>query len=158
MSDLLNKPNMPLRIAEWNAIWSVAVVLMYLILRVRFGERVGHLETTGILVGVTIGTIWAIVTLVRAFLLARKGIFVESWNRLRTYNWKLFWVIVEIAIPFAVGYCCLLFAKAKITDFKFSDAIVSLILFLLFTYLSASSLGYYFLEWLFGRKFFDRYE
>lgn len=143
----------PVRLAEFNAVCSVVVVLVHLIRRF-IRNTVGPLETTGIMVGIVLGVIWAVVTLIRAYLMAKKGIFAESQGY--RSRWKLMWIFIEMSIPFAIGYCCLLFARAKISGFKFSDAVWSLILFVFFTYFFVSSIGYYFLEWRFGRKFYDR--
>lgn len=146
----------PIRLIKFYAYWSAATIYIYLLLRFIYHgpERVGKLELIGIMAGATIGTIWSIITLIRAFLLARKGIFVDSRNR--NSRWRLFWIVIEILIPFAVGYCFLLFVKANKADLQFSDALWSLILFVLFTYFFVSSIGYYFLEWHFGKKFFDK--
>lgn len=154
MKDLLEKPNRaPIRCARSNACWSIGFLMMYLILRFRFPEMVGKLDFVGITVGVIIGVLWSLVTLVRAYILAKKGVFVEKPNL--NNRWYLIWIIFEILIPFTLGYCILLAIRACKLGFDFSDAVWSLIFSILLTFFSVSSAGYYFLEWFFAKKFYD---
>lgn len=154
MKDLFEKPNRaPIRLARSNAYWSFGVIMMYLILRFRVPEMVGKLDSVGITVGLIIGVLWSLVTLVRASILAKKGVFVDKPNLNK--RWSLIWLIVEILIPFTLGYCILLATRACKLGFDFSNAVWSLIFFVLLTFFSVSSAGYYFLEWFFARKFYD---
>ena len=156
MKELLNNFNKPIRLTKFYAYWSAATIYMYLLLRFIYPgpERVGKLELIGFMAGATIGTIWSIITLIRAFLLARKGIFVDS--RTRNSRLRLVWVVIEIFIPISLGYFTLLIAKAIKIDFNFYNAVWSLILFVFFTFFFVSSIGYYFLEQKFDKNFFDK--
>jgi hypothetical protein len=155
MNDLLDKTNPPpIRLADNYTKWSAAIVLMYLLMRFVWRRNVGKLDLTGIAVGLAIGILWSLATLIRAYVLARKNIFVEKQNQSRRWHFVL--IIIELLIPLAFGYCVLLLAKAEKINFNFYDAVWSLIFSIFFAFFLVSSLGYYFLEWRFGKKFFDR--
>lgn len=155
MKDLLEKPNTSqIRIARSYAYWSFGVILMYLITRFRFPERVGKLDFVGITVGIIIGALWSLVTLIRVYISAKKGVFVDKSNL--SYPWSLILLIIEILIPFTVAYFILLAIRTFKVDFDFSNSLWSMILFVLWTFFTISSAGYYYLEWSFGKKFYDR--
>ncbi|MFA5252551.1 MAG: hypothetical protein WC454_08210 [Phycisphaerae bacterium] len=154
MNGLLNKPNTPLRLAGSYVRWSAAIVLMYLMARFIFPRNIGKLDFVGVTVGAVIGTLWSFTALVRAFWGAKKGIFVENQNRSR--QWRFIWIVIEVLIPFTLGYCVLLLAKANKINFNFYDAVWSLIYFVFFAFFFVSGNGYYFLEWHFGKKFYDK--
>ena len=156
MNGLLDKPNTsPVRLANFYSRWSVAIVLMYLIARFIWRRNIGELDFTGIAVGLAIGVLWSLATLIRAFVLARKNIFVNTQNR-GSYYWRLIWIIIEIIIPFAIGCCILLIMKANKLSFNLFNAIWSLIYSVFFAFFFVSGIGYYLLEWYFGKKFFDK--
>lgn len=156
MNGLLDKYNPPpLCLANYYIKWSAVTVLMYLLMRFVWHRNIGRLEFTGIIAGLVIGTLWSFVILIRAYGLAKKGIFVSAYKKNRNKTLFLIWLIIEISIPLIVGYCVLRIAAYKI-NFNFSNAIWSLIFSLFFAFFLVSGIGYHFLEWLFGKKFYDR--
>ncbi|MGD0785365.1 MAG: hypothetical protein ABR969_06095 [Sedimentisphaerales bacterium] len=158
MNDLLDKTNPPpIRLADSYIRWSAVIVSMYLLARLTPRIRnVGKLDLTGIAVGLAIGILWSLSTLIRAYVLAKKGIFVSVYKKNR--NKTLFWIglIIEMAILFAIGYYVLRIAEVYKINFNFWDAIWSLIFSVFFAFFFISGIGYYFLEWRFSKKFFDR--
>jgi hypothetical protein len=146
--------NRPIRISSWNGMWFFAVICLYLIGRfVR--KYFGPLEFTGVYIGVIIGIIWAVVTLIRAYMKAKKGIFAENQTG-ENKKWRLIYILIEILSPIITGYFLLLYENTRIQGMKFSDAVISMMLFIFLVYLFISSIGYYFLEWVFGKIFYDR--
>lgn len=158
MNDLLDKTNPPpMRLANFYIKFSALTVLVYLLARLGISRirNVGKLEFTGITVGLAIGILWAFLTLIRAYVLAKKGIFVSAYKKNR--NKSIIWIgiIIEIAIPFVMGYCTLRIMKAYV-NFNFFNAIWSLIFSVCFAFFLVSGIGYYILEWRFDTKFFDK--
>jgi len=152
---ILDKTNMPpVRLAGFYIRCSAWTVLAYLMARFIFPGNIGRLDFVGVTVGAVIGTLWSFTALIRAFWGAKKGIFTEKQNRSR--QWRFIWIVIEILIPFTLGYCVLLSAKANKVNFNFYDAIWSLIYSVVFAFFFVSGSGYYFLERHFGRKFFDK--
>jgi hypothetical protein len=157
MNGLLEKSKLkPIRITKFYAYWAVATLLMYFILRFVFPgpEKVGKLNFIGVAAGGVIGVLWSLINLTRVFLLAIKGIFVNT--RSRNSPWRLIWITVEVAIPFIVGCCILLIIKANKPNLNLSDTIWSLSVSVFVAFFFISSIGYYLLELRFGRKFFNR--
>jgi hypothetical protein len=156
MNDLLDKTNPPpIRLADNYTKWSAAIVLMYLLMRFIWRRNIGELDFTGIAIGLAIGILWSFMTLIRAYVLAKKGIFVSAYKKNRNKSIIWIWIIIEIAIPFAMGYCTLRIMKAYV-NFNFWNAIWSLIFSVCFAFFLVSGLGYYFLEHHFSKKFFDK--
>ena len=157
MQNMLGISRKPIRVAKAYAIWFVATLFMYLILRLRFSERVGKINATGALVGAGIAVLWSIITLIKAIRSANKGVFYEkpanrtAWEKRR----DLTLIITEIFIPFVIGYFILSRIKDSNPKLNMTNAVWSLILLILSGFYFICSTGYFLLEWHYGTKFYD---
>jgi hypothetical protein len=156
MQEMLGISRKPIRVAKAYASWFVAILFMYLMLRWRFPE-IFKINATGALVGAGIAALWAIITIIRAIRSANKGIFYEKPANRTTWEKRrdLTFIITEIFIPFVIGYFILSIIKVSKSELNMTNAVWSLIFFVLWVFYFICSAGYFFLEWHYGAKFYD---